>query len=179
MHDLTCTLCNKPFSAQRPDKKWCSSYCAQRAGRIRRQEHKGTTEHGGLCGRCGAHFEIVPPSTNRRYCSTACSVAAARELRRLWARREYKKRRPNYEAKRKGRDTMLGRLGRRYADIPRACESCGEARVLEVAHRPTHKRNGAWRIAANLRRHMFWVLCPTCHKLLDRGICTQEELGLA
>jgi hypothetical protein len=69
-------------------------------------------------------------------------------------------------------------MRRRYADIPTACESCGEARILEIAHKPEFARNGAWALVSNTLRHMFWVLCPTCHKLLDRGICTQAELGL-
>ena len=179
MHDLVCKLCGKDFKSVRPDRKWCGNYCAQRAGRIRRHEHKGSTEQGALCGRCGTHFPIVPPSTNQRYCSMACSIEAARELRRIWAQREYKKRRPLYEAKRTGKDSVLNRMRRRYPDLPTACESCGEARILEIAHKPNHKRNGAWRIVSNMQRHMIWILCPTCHKLLDRGICTQEQLGLS
>jgi len=178
MYDLSCGLCHEKFSAVRPDKKWCSSYCARRAGRIRRQEHKGTTEAGRDCLRCQTHFEIVPPDCNKRYCSTACSIEAAREHRKIWARREYPKRRAQYEAKRAFKDTALNRLERRCPGIPRACQACGEDRILEIAHKPQFKRNGAWRLASNTQGHMVWILCPTCHKLLDRGICTAEQLGL-
>jgi hypothetical protein len=83
-----------------------------------------------------------------------------------------------YNSQRPIKDTVLNRIRRRYPDVPTQCESCGENRILEVAHKPEHKRNGMWRIAATMKRHMFWVLCPTCHKLLDRGIRTQQELGL-
>lgn len=178
MHDLSCGQCSASFRAIRPDKKWCSNRCAGRAGRIRRQEHKGTTDGGRDCLRCKSHFDIVPPDCNRRYCSTDCATAAAREHRKIWARREYPKRRAQYEAKRAFKDTALNRLGRRYPEIPKACESCGENRILEIAHRPQFKRNGAWRLASNTQGHMVWILCPTCHKLLDRGICSAEQLGL-
>lgn len=179
MYDLSCKDCGGSFQAKRPDKKWCSSPCASHAGRLRRLEQTDVTKSGGNCPRCGNHFSIVPPATNKRYCSVACASAAARELRRIWARREYPKRRAGYEAKRNFRDTALNRLKRRFPTIPQACESCGEDRILEIAHRPEFKRNGAWRMVANTQRHMIWILCPTCHKLLDRGICTQAELGLA
>lgn len=26
--------------------------------------------------------------------------------------------------------------------------------------------------------NMIWVLCPTCHRVLDKGIETPEEMGL-
>jgi hypothetical protein len=178
MNDLFCGQCGNPFKGGRPDRKWCSNYCAQRAGRIRRSEHKGTTEEGRDCPRCGTHFSIEQPNSNQRYCSNKCSVEAARELRKVWARREYKIRRPLYEAKRQFKDVAINRLRRRYPTMPEACKSCGENRILEITHRPEFKRNGAWRLASNTQGHMVWILCPTCHKLLDRGICTQQELGL-
>lgn len=177
MYDLFCAECASPFAALRPDKRYCSPPCAGRAGRRRRGEQLDVTKDGRDCIRCGQHFEIVPPNTNRRYCSEGCARDAAREQRRAFHRRK-----PGiqkvYNSRRPFQDTVLGRLSRKYSDIPSACEACREARILEVAHRPEFKRNGAWKIVANTLRHMFWVLCPTCHKLLDRGICTQEELGL-
>jgi hypothetical protein len=179
MNELICQLCGASFTAARSNKKWCSNYCAQRAGRIRRHEHKGSTENGKDCAQCGSHFSITPPNTNQRYCCVECANKAARELRRQWARREYKKRRPIYERTRKFKDVALNRLARRWPEMPRSCQSCGEARILEIAHRPSHKRNGAWRLVSNTKPHMIWILCPTCHKLIDRGICTPEELGLA
>jgi len=72
----------------------------------------------------------------------------------------------------------LERLWRKYPDLPRRCEACGEARVLDVAHRPGHERNGAWRTMEVMEPHMIWVLCPTCHALLDRLGFTAEQLGI-
>lgn len=177
MYDLVCKDCGGQFTAQRPDKLYCSSTCQGRAGRRRRGEQTDATALGRDCSICGTHFDIVPPSTNRRYCSAACAREASRRLLRAYMRRNPGKQKL-YNQRRPYRDTVLNRLRRRFPDTPNACESCGENRVLEVAHRPEFKRNGAWRIVENTQRHMFWVLCPTCHKLLDRGICSQDELGL-
>ncbi len=79
-----------------------------------------------------------------------------------------------------GTDTLERRLRKKYPDLPTICESagCNEGRVLEFAHRPEFKRNGAFRVMKHYQRHMFWVLCPTCHRLIDYGICTPSELGL-
>lgn len=177
MNELICVDCSAKFMATRPDKKYCSPSCQSRSGRRRRGEQNDVTKNGRDCVRCGNHFQIVPPNTNRRYCSDSCSRDAAREHRRLFMRRK-----PGiqkvYNSRRPFKDSVLGRLRRKYSDLPFACESCGESRILEVAHKPEFKRNGAWKIVANTQRHMIWILCPTCHKLLDRGICAQEELGL-
>lgn len=178
MNGLICQLCGVAFQAAKSNKKWCSNRCAQRAGRIRRNEDKGITEKGRNCAGCARHFPIIPPNTNQRYCSIECANKAARELRRQWATREYKKRRPLYEQKRKFKDVALNRLARRWPEMPRSCQSCGEHRILEIAHKPEFKRNGAWRLASNTQGHMVWILCPTCHKLIDRHICTPQELGL-
>jgi hypothetical protein len=60
-----------------------------------------------------------------------------------------------------------------------ACESCGEGRVLDVAHKPHARRYGAWRSAQNCKwPDMVWILCPTCHALLDRMNYPPEELRL-
>lgn len=79
-----------------------------------------------------------------------------------------------------GPDTLINRLRRRYPDLPLVCEAvgCDEARVLEAAHRPEFRRNGSWRTLSLYERHMFWMLCPTCHRVLDFGIETPEQLGL-
>ena len=70
-------------------------------------------------------------------------------------------------------------LKRRTPGLPGACESCGEDRVLEVAHKYAYKRRGAHATLANSEwPKMTWVLCPTCHRLLDKGIETSQELGL-
>lgn len=83
-------------------------------------------------------------------------------------------------SKRHGPDTLITRLRKRYPDLPTCCEAagCNEGRVLECAHKPEHKRNGAWRTLDKYERHMFWMLCPTHHRLLDLGIETVEQMGL-
>jgi hypothetical protein len=178
MYDLFCTECGVPFKAVRPDKRYCASPCQARAGRRRRGEQSDITKAGADCGWCGKHFAITPPSTNQRYCSDGCSREAARKQRREFHRKK-PDRQKVYNARRPYRDVRIERLKRRYTDIPNACESCGEQRILEVAHRPEHARNGAGRSVRNSQRHMFWILCPTCHKLLDYEICSQAELGLS
>lgn len=177
MYELVCKGCDKIFPAKRPDKLYCSQPCASRVGRRRRGEQTDVTAGGSDCRWCGKRFEITPPATNRRYCSEDCGREAARKIRREWMRRNPLKQK-EYNGHRPFRDSVLGRLRRRYPDIPTACESCGESRILEIAHKPQHKRNGAWKVVSNTKRHMIWILCPTCHKLLDRGICSTEELGL-
>lgn len=78
-----------------------------------------------------------------------------------------------------GKDTLYNRLQAEYDDLPTACECCGEARVVEIAHKPEFSRNGRWRVLSLYKRHMFWILCPTCHKVLDKRIETPEQMGLS
>ena len=178
MYDLSCSDCGEVFTSKRPDKRYCSYRCQSRVGRRRRGEQSDITKAGRDCPQCGNHFDIAPPSTNQRYCSENCSRDAARNLRKLWMRRHPEK--PKlYNASRPFKDSVIGRLRRKYPDLPISCQSCGEGRILEVAHKPGYKRNGAWRIVANTKPHMIWILCPTCHKLFDRGISTAEDLHLA
>jgi hypothetical protein len=76
-------------------------------------------------------------------------------------------------------DSNLIRFRRTNLDAPMACESCGETRVLDLAHKPEHRRNGEWRSVKNCSwPERVWVLCPTCHALLDRMNYSPEELGL-
>lgn len=170
-------MCGAHFSAKRPDKRYCSGRCQARQGRLRRGEQTDITKLGRDCGICGKHFEIPPPNNNQRYCSTQCATEAAKIQRRAFHRKNPQIQKI-YNSRRPYRDSVVGRLRRKYPDLPSACEACGEKRILEVAHKPGHERNGAWRIMANCMRHMIWILCPTCHKLIDRDVCTPAELGL-
>lgn len=177
-YDLFCKECEEKFNSGRPDKKYCSFRCQSRAGRLRRNEQTDITRQGRDCPECGFHFNITPPACNRRYCSEECARVAAKRYRNA-----FMKRNPGiqkvYNSRRPYKDTgIVSRIRRRYPKLPAVCQSCGESRVIELAHKPEHKRNGAWRKIENTKPHMIWILCPTCHKLLDRGICTQAELGL-
>ncbi|MGH2607540.1 MAG: hypothetical protein ACRDHF_00505 [Tepidiformaceae bacterium] len=86
-----------------------------------------------------------------------------------------------YNGERGHKDTLIERLRHRYPDLPRECEAqfCGEKRVLDMAHKPGFRRNGAWRTLRVYERHMFWILCPNHHALIDRGVAMPEEFGLA
>lgn len=178
MYDLLCKFCQRKFTAQRPDKQYCSQKCAGRAGRLRRGEQFDITRSGRDCLICGLHFKIVLPASNRRYCSDECSQEAGKRQRRAFHHRK-----PTiqavYNSRRTGGRTVVERLYRKYPDLPRQCESCGESRVTEIAHRPEFRRMNACRKIENSQRHMIWILCPTCHKLIDKGICTPSELGLS
>ena len=155
MHELFCSVCGMRFNARRTDKRYCSSKCQGRAGRLRRLEQTDITKAGGDCRTCGKHFSITPPSTNQRYCSEGCAREAARAQRRAFHRRNPKAQK-TYNSRRPFKDSVIARLRRKHADLPSACESCGEGRILEVAHKPEFKRNGAWRIVANTQRHMIY-----------------------
>lgn len=76
-------------------------------------------------------------------------------------------------------DSNLVRFYRSNPNAPHKCESCGETRVLDVAHKPSYPRWGAWRSASNcVWLEMVWVLWPTCHALLDRMHYSPADLSL-
>lgn len=177
-HVLFCCSCHAEFVASRIDKKYCSFRCQSREGRLRRGEQDGSTKNGKPCKICGTHFEIKPPDSNRRYCSEICAIQGAKN-----SRNNFHQRNPKiftvYNSRRPYRDSgVVIRVRRKHPELPQSCQSCGEIRVLEFAHRPEFARNGVWRKVENTKPHMIWILCPTCHKLLDKRICTPEELGL-
>lgn len=178
MHVLFCSVCRAEFPAKRVDKLYCSFRCQSRAGRLRRGEQTDTMRAGRDCRICRTHFPVAPPDTNRRYCSEPCAMAAAKN-----SRNRFHKRNPRiqsiYNSRRPFKDSgVVIRVRRKHPDLPQSCQACGESRVLELAHKPGFERNGAWRKMENTKPHMILILCPTCHKLLDKGICTPEELRL-
>jgi heterodisulfide reductase subunit B len=50
--------------------------------------------------------------------------------------------------------------------------------VLDIAHKPKYKRKGAWRNVKNTTPEKIWILCPTCHALIDRKGYDPQQLGL-
>ena len=134
------------------------------------------------CRSCGTPFSVAiqRADANRQHCSRECAVKSARESRRRFYERKPEKYR-EYHVKsrdRLGPDGNLKRFYARYPNAPRACQSCGERRVLDVAHKPGHERNGAWRSKENTTLEKVWILCPTCHALLDRMGYSPSEMGL-
>jgi len=67
----------------------------------------------------------------------------------------------------KGPDSQLRRFYQWNPEAPESCEACGEHRVLEVAHKPSHPRLGQRRSRANMQwPEAVWVLCPI-HQTID------------
>lgn len=173
-----CIECGKGMTRAHYHAKYCSPKCK---ARYRKKHGGGTLSGGHACRVCGKHIQLSSGQGNKWICSVECRRSSnARSVR------EFYKRRPEmeviYRAKTKKKmlpDSANVRFYRLNPEAPRTCEACGESRVTEVAHKPGHERIGARRANGNLRwPEMTWVLCPTCHRLLDRMNYSPDELGL-
>jgi len=172
-----CVHCGIEMPGASPSKMYCSRTCKRAFRAINPPER--TDVHP--CRMCGAEIPIGPGQGNRWLCSPECRRASVAK-----SVREFHLRRPEAEAiyrertkQKKLPDSNLVRFYRHNPKAPRACQSCGESRVLDVAHRPGSERFGEWRSRANtVWPQMVWVLCPTCHMLLDRMNYSPKELGL-
>lgn len=174
-----CVECEVAMPGSHSHRKYCSSRCKARY-RKRTVSSGPVTKHS--CRICGVDFPIGPGQYNKWLCSDECRRASvARSVR------EFHKRRPQMEAIYRARtrekqlpDSNIRRFYSWNPDAPRCCEACGEDRVLEVAHKPGFERIGEHRSKSNSQwPERVWVLCPTCHRLLDRMNYTPEELGLS
>jgi hypothetical protein len=170
-----CVFCGIEFQATRAWHKYCSHKCQEKK---RRKDAGLVSDNGRFCKQCGGHF--VPDTPQRQHCSVECAKVSAKQ-----SRASFLKKNPNiyekyYQRSREknGKDGNLVRLYKRYPELPKCCESCGESRVLDIAHRPEHKRNGAWRNLQNTTPEKIWILCPTCHALLDRKGYEPKQLNL-
>lgn len=168
-----CNHCGRPFERDRKWKRYCSQKCQAAA-----QKAPVPTRN---CKACGKPFlRSGHGDGNRWHCSPECSKVSARKSRAAF-RALRPEREPVYRAAQRAkqrRDTPLERLWRRWPWLPRACEACGESRVLDIAHRPEHARKGAWSVKSNCTPEKIWILCPTCHALLDRLRYNAEQLGM-
>ena len=174
----TCVQCAATLQASRSHRKYCSGRCK---ARWRKTHGGGSRADGHVCRICGARFEIGPGEHNRWLCSDACRRASnAKSVREFHQRRPTME--PIYRARTRAKRLPEGnliRFRRTNPNAPMSCEACGESRVLDVAHKPGHERIGQWRSATNCRwPEMVWVLCPTCHALLDRMNYQPEDIGL-
>lgn len=174
-----CSYCGGVFEARHAMHRYCSSACKQRAAR---REKGLVMAKGRHCRNCGTlFFPDFQTQKARWYCTPECAKQGARE-----SRAKYYEQRPEkvaqYRAATKSRivDNNMRRFRIRFPDAPEACESCGEDRVLDIAHKPGFERQGAWRSKANTTwPDKVWVLCPTCHALIDRKGYDPSTLGLS
>ena len=175
-----CKRCGGVFQAGRPWALFCSDSCAR--SHKRKDAYVSKFGSGIHCKICGTWFcPMQKYGGNVQHCSDTCSRVSARNSRSQFWRRHGKPRALIYRERSRQRIGPTGnlvRLRKRYPDLPKQCEACGEHRVLDVAHKPGHERNGAWRSKANCTPDKIWILCPTCHALLDRMHYDPSELGL-
>lgn len=173
-----CVVCDTEMHDVRSHRRFCSPRCKGRWWR-KNPHAEPVKEH--TCRQCQTVFPISRGQNNKWLCSDACRKSANAE-----SVRNFHKRRPLMEAIYRKRthekmptDSQNVRFYRLNPTAPRACEGCGEDRVTEIAHRLGHERLGQRRTSANLVwPEKVWVLCPTCHRLLDRMKYSPEDLGL-
>ena len=170
-----CIFCGIDFIATRAWHKFCSHKCQEAK---RRKDAGLIKDIGRYCKQCGIHF--IPTTSQQQHCSSECSAKSARQSRSKFFKNNPGISKIYYERSRtkNGKDGNLKRLYKRYPDLPKQCESCGDNRVLDIAHKPNHKRNGEWRSVKNTTPEKIWILCPTCHALIDRMNYDPKELGL-
>lgn len=178
-----CVMCGSEFEARTAWHRYCSRKCETLKYRISRGRK---LEEGRYCRQCGTLF--FPPmegGQNKQHCSSECAKKSARESRsKFWEKLGDKKpvkMKEYYDKSRKklGTDGNLKRFYARFPDAPKVCQACGEGRVLDIAHKPGHERNGSWRSKHNTHLDKVWILCPTCHALIDRKGYDPALLGLS
>lgn len=167
------------FMAKRPKER--QRYCSPACGaKYRSSQRPKVTHH--QCRTCGKDFPIGPGQNQKWLCSDACRRAKNAKTVREWHLRN-PDRAALHRQRRKAKqlpDGNLTRFRRWNPDAPTACQSCGENRVLDIAHKPGRERNGQRRSSKNCKwPDDVWVLCPTCHALIDRMRYPPAELGLS
>ena len=173
-----CILCGHVFEAKTPWAKYCSLLCK---GKNYANTKSRKLDAGRYCRQCGQKFfPSYETGANQQHCSVECSRKSARESRSKFYQKNPQKYLLYYrKTKNKiGPDGNLKRFRRRYPTVPMVCQSCGETRVVDIAHKPQFRRNGSWRSVKNTTPDKIWILCPTCHALMDRMHYSPNELGL-
>ena len=173
-----CVQCGHEMPGSHIHRKYCSPRCK---GRWRKSHPNGTLADGHECRCCGVLIPLLPGQANKWVCSDACRrqllAASVRNFHKLRPERQ-----AEYRARTRSKqlpDSNVKRFFDWNPNAPRACQSCGERRVIEICHRPGHERVGRGRTRANSKwPEMVWVLCPTCHSLIDRMNYPPVELGL-
>jgi hypothetical protein len=173
-----CVECGKEMLGSPIHRKFCSALCK---GRWRKKNPVGKLSDGHTCRMCGKLFSLSLGQANKWLCSEVCRRASNNKKIR-----EFHERRPMMSAVYRARtrekrlpDSNHVRFYREHPNAPRFCESCGDNRVLDIAHKPGRERLGARRQKSNCAwPRDVWILCPTCHALHDRMHYLPEELGL-
>lgn len=173
---MNCEHCGKLFQPKRKGR-----FCSGKCGAAFRWKHRPNPITSHVCRNCGKEFPIRPDQNQKWTCSDKCRRARVAKITREWHLRN-PQRDALYRMRTKAKqlpENNLVRFRRHNKHAPHACEACGEKRVLDVAHKPGHERNGQGRSSRNCRwPEMVWVLCPTCHALIDRMHYPPSELGL-
>ena len=172
-----CSVCGRSHK-DRTGKKYCGRACSDAA----RLERHPSRDPQRPCRQCGEVFTRMGRGhSNKQHCSNSCARKSARA-----SICKFKVRRPERDAiyretarrRQTQKDVALARIWKRYPWMPRWCEGCAESRVLEIAHRPEFRLWGTWPTLENTTPEKIWILCPTCHALLDRKGFTKEQLGI-
>jgi len=174
-----CIQCGVEMPDSYTQRKYCSRRCKSKWSKT---HPWGKLSGGHKCRVCGTHIELTKRQANKWICSKEC-----RKKRLTDSIRKFHRVRPERQAEYRkrtrikcGPDGNLVRFYKWNPNAPRKCESCGETRVLECAHKPDFERTGEGRSKANSQwPKMVWVLCPTCHALIDRMNYSPTELGLS
>jgi len=178
MKTKRCEHCGLEYSYHRSTSRFCSQICG---AAFRWAKQPKVTDRGRTCIVCGAWMALRRDQSQKKTCSAKCRRARVAQITREWHKRNPEREslyRQRTKAK-QGPESNLLRFRRTNPNAPMACEACGELRVLDVAHKPGKERNGAWRSATNcVWPEMVWVLCPTCHALIDRMHYPPAEFGL-
>jgi len=177
MKTTTCINCGQEISSPR-GRMYCDNQCG---AAYRWKLSEKDTDKPRECLECGKIFYAKPWQNQKRLCSNDCRRSRNSRKVKEWQKKnpeEIEKYRETQRAK-KRKDSSIERFYRWNPDAPRACEACGETRVLDSAHKPGHERVGRGRCKSrNKWPEKVWVLCPTCHALLDRLHYSPEDLGL-
>jgi hypothetical protein len=178
-----CEHCKKTYIPFRKRSRFCSDLCNAQW----HYAQDNTVQRERKCKGCGNTF-FYDGSNRLWHCSDDCAVQSARKARAAgkktaaqW-RKDHPEETKQYRKNWKERDPLsyssglTQRFFKRYPHLQKVCQACGEKRVVELAHKIP--RNGAYRSLKNTTDKDVWILCPTCHRCLDFGIQTKEELGL-
>lgn len=173
-----CISCGKVMPGSYIHRKYCSASCKSKWRRDHGPKGKVNTHN---CRICGKEILLKSGQGNKWLCSDRCRTESnTRSVRTFHERRPKQEAIYRHRAKLKLEpDSNAIRFRKLNPDAPRECESCGENRVLEVSHKPGYERIGSRRSSRNCKwPEMVWVLCPTCHRLIDRMNYDPAELGL-